>query len=429
MSELTKKNLLDATAGIRPEYIEEAAAPAVKSRPHWVRFAAAAAMLALLLGGMMLLWPDSNPQADHTPFFAIRAYAQDGTEATLDRAGDSSVLVSAESDLFPGKQTYMLEIYLTNTDGSKVNLADYSFYCFHRGKYLEPGDSDEFLSVQFIQEDGIYGYRIIGWCEASDAATISVRNQENLIVYQRDMYVVNNGEYTTRVDSVYNYEAGIPTEKLIDKILAQNFTRMEMLSSSFIVQYSHYANHFGGFWELEQREDAPSLLLQRWLTEMEENKDMLHKYQAMGQTGLVGKMLAEDVFWNGLTEAQRQQIQQFGLRRWLYKPVAFTPFPEKEVFQYEILVDGPNYGSDRLEIHWPGRTDENQSANIVTVWIASVAGMKNPYHGWEITGWFDEPTELTLTVTDKDSAIIRQDVLLITPAEDGYQIDILAQTP
>ena len=223
MSKDAKKILLDATAGIREEYIEDAAAPVAKSHPRWVRFAAAAAVMALLLGGTLLLWPDSSPQAEYTPFFAIRAYAQDGSEATLDRTGDSSVLVSAESDLFPGKQTYMLEIYLTNTDGSKVNLADYSFYCFHRGKYLEPGDSDESLSVQFIQEDGIYGYRIIGWCEASDAATISVRNQENLIVYQRHMYVLNNGEYTTRVDSVYNYEAGIPTEKLIDKILAQNY--------------------------------------------------------------------------------------------------------------------------------------------------------------------------------------------------------------
>ena len=41
MSKDAKKILLDATAGIREEYIEDAAAPAAKSRPLWVRFAAA----------------------------------------------------------------------------------------------------------------------------------------------------------------------------------------------------------------------------------------------------------------------------------------------------------------------------------------------------------------------------------------------------
>lgn len=424
---MTDKNrtqiLLDATEGIREEYIEEAAA-CRRSRPAWVAVAAAAAVLALVMG--LAAWlRDTEPSAGQIPFFAIRAYAQDGSLATLESAGDSSNLAAGESDRFPGKQTYTLEIYLTNEDRSRVDLSDYQFRCFHKGRYLEPGDSDDLLSITLLEENGIYGYRIIGWCEDYDLLDISVRDKDGMILYQKSMRIDYNWQYSTKVFTSYNYDEGLTTEELIAKILdsGQDYSRTELLSSSIVPSYSAYANQYGGFRELEKREDAASLLLQRWLKEMEVKKDMLQYYVSVDNTGLLGNMLAQDVYWDQLSEAERQQIEQVGLRRWFSEPFSF--FPGKKVFQYDIVVDGAHTDYDRLDIDWSGRTDETQREHIITLITMSAAGVQDPYHGWEIIGWFDEPTRMTLTVTNQDGVVIRRDVILITPTEDGYQIDVI----
>jgi hypothetical protein len=60
MNEERKKLLLDATAGIREEYIEEAAAPRPRKQPLWMKLTAAAAVLALVIGGL-LLKPTAGP--------------------------------------------------------------------------------------------------------------------------------------------------------------------------------------------------------------------------------------------------------------------------------------------------------------------------------------------------------------------------------
>lgn len=420
------KALLGATAGIREEYIEEAAAAEVLRKP-WRRVAAIAAVLALVLGGILLYKPAESPEEPVLPLFGIRAYATDGVVTTLESVGDSSDLVSGESELFPGKQTYMLEIYLTNTDRSQVDLTSYRFLCLHEGRYLEPGDSDASLSILLLEEDGIYGYRIIGWCEDDTFLDITVRNAEDVILYQRKMRINYSWGYKTTVYTAYDYALDISTEELIDNILAQDYSRLEVFSSSAVPSYSSYASCYGGFQQLEQREDAASMLLQRWLQEMETKKDKLQYYASVDSTGLLGNMLAQDVYWNRLSEEEIQQIEQFGLRRRYSEPFSF--FPGKDLFKYEIVVDGEHTIYDRLNIDWPGRTDENQREHIMILNTMSAAGMKNPFHGWTITGWFDEPTKMTLTVTDKDGNVIRRDVIVISPIVEGYDIRVLEQFP
>ncbi len=422
------KALLDATAGIREEYIEEAAAAEVL-RKTWRRVAAIAAVLALVIGGMLLYHPGEKPEKPAIPVFGLRAYAEDGVMVKLESVGDSCDLDSGESPLFPGKQTFTLEIYMLHNDGSKVDLKDYKLLCFHRGRIVEPGDSDGYLGVMLLEEGGLYGYRIVGWCEEGDVEylEISVQNKDGVIIYQRNMQIDNAFGYKTTVYTAYDYTIGISTEELIDHILSQDYSRSEMLSSNFPISYGTYAYQYGGFQELELREDAASLLLQRWLQEMEAKKDELQRYPSVDSTGLLGVMLAQDVYWNRLSEEEIQQIEQFGLRRWYREPFSF--FPGKDLFKYEIVVDGEHTIYDRLNIDWPGRTDENQREHVMILNTMSAAGMKNPFHGWTITGWFDEPTKMTLTVTDKDGNVIRRDVIVISPIVEGYDIRVLEQFP
>ena len=420
MKEETKRTLLDATSGIREEFLEEAAT-AKPAKTPWLRVAAIAAVLALVIGGL-LLKPAADPQEPVMPLFGIRAYAQEGVLAKLETVGDSSALVSGKSHLFPGKDTFTLEIYLANEDRSRVDLTDYEFRCFHRGGYLKPGDSDGSLSVTFLDENGVYGYRLTGWCDDFTLMDISVKDEDGLILYQRSMRIDYHEHYTTEIYTAYNYDESISTEKLIDNILAQDYSRMEIFSSDIVIPYSDYANHYGGFWLLEKREDAASLLLQRWLKEMEEKKDKLQYYVSVDQTGLLGTILAQDVHWNRLSEAELEQMAQFGLRRWYKDPLSNSLFPGKRIFSYSLMLDGKEQFNDYLTVEYNGKIVQGKDEHLIIAFSVSSAFVDHPQHGWAIIGWFEEPAILTLTVTDKDGNVIHREVILVTPTEDGYEI-------
>lgn len=425
-SEKRTQLLLDATAGIQEEYIEEAAAKQPSRQPwHWI--AATAAVLALVIGGLLLLRQDEAPDGTVLPLFAVRAYAQGDSLAILESVGDSCNLASGESYLFPGKQTFMLEIYITNLDGSKVNPQKYRLLCRHEGRYLEPGDSDDSLIVMLMEEEGYYGFRIIGWCDNSTVVDITVRDEDDRIIYQRNMWIDYDFGYTTKVYNAYQYVVGVSTETLIDQILSQDYHDVEIFSSNIVPRYSSYADYYGGFRELELREDAPSLLLQRWLEDMETKKDKLQYYVSVDQTGLLGNMLAQDVYWNQLSEAQLKQIEQFGLRRWHSDPLSHSIFPGKRIFSYSLMLDGKEQYEDYLTVEYNGNTVQGKDNHLAIAQSISASFVDNPKHGWAVMGWFDEPTILTLTVRHKDGFVIGQEVILVTPTEDGYQIEVMKQ--
>lgn len=433
MSNASKKILLDATAGIREEYIDEAAVPVPKSRPLWVRFAAAAAALALLLGGGLLLWPDGCPETEYTPFFAIRAYAQDGTEATLDSAGDTAPIAVTQSDLFPGKEVYILDVSLTDTQGNRLDLEDSSFRCFHRGKNLEPGQTDENLSVEWVEEGGFYGYRLIGWCEEHDYIDIIIRDKNDLILHQKTIAITFSEQYRVNMFTSYTYEDGLSTEALIAKLLdtEQSYHHL-FLASSPSAAYSILRSHYGGFKELEQREDAASLLLQRWLKKMEQTDE---RPMCLLYDGYEGLLLAQTAYWRHLTEDEKAQIASYGVSRGLAEPEENWYFPGHRIFSYRLKMGEYNRGCV-LEISYNGKTirsgeelSQNEHFKIRNIYWSQF--VPEDVSGWEIVGWFDEPTEVTLSVYDGEE-LVRRQVLLITPGEDRYdryQIDILEQTP
>ena len=433
MSDQSKKILLDATAGIREEYIEDAAAPAAKSRPLWVRFAAAAAVLALLLGSTLLLWPKNSPSADYTPFFAIRAYAQDGGVTTLHTTGDAVALQQGTSDLFPGKQTYTLDISLTDALGNRPDLEESRFRCRHNGDWLEPGMADDEISISWLEDDDFCGYRIVGWCEEIDLIDVTIIDADSRILHQKELWITFDGQYDVNVLVSYDYEPHLTTEQLIAKLLdtEQAYYRL-FLASSPIAEY-HILRSYGGFVELEQREDAASLLLQRWLKKMEQTE---LRPMSLIYGDYEGLMLAQTVYWRQLTEDEKAQIAAYDVSRGYPEPEENYYFPGHRIFSFDFKMEEHEPRGCTLEISYNGkviRSDkgrvQDEHFHIRNIYWAEI--VPEDISGWAIVGWFDEPTEVTLSVY-KGEELVRQKVMLITPSEDRYdeyQIDILEETP
>lgn len=411
------KTLLDATGDIREEYIEEAAAYQ-RSRPAWVAFAAVAAVLAILLG-VALQRQSTDNSSDPVPFFAIRAYAQDGTKATLESAGDSSDLTAGESDLFPGKEVYTLDISLTNDDGSRVELSDYQFTCFHRGTRLQPGQSDEQISIALLEEDDFYGYRIVGWCETPEYVDIIIRDRSGLILYQKSMMIEFAEEYKVEVYTSYAYEKDISTQALMEKLFdsGQRYSIKTSLASSNYVEYRILRTSCGGFTELEQRSDAASLLLQRWVEHMENAE---HPYLSVEGSGLIGLVLSQDAHWSNLTEEELALIESYGISRRSDWQLPDDVHWERTTYAIYMMDDyQPEYN---LTVDYEDKTQKDEDDYLFISKASMGFGADNHVIGWSIRIWFDEPKVLIFTVTDEENNVIRQERVLFTPTEEGTWI-------
>lgn len=431
------KELSQALSDISDEKIAEAAAvTAVPRKCVWPGLVAAAAVLVILLGAGALLWPGSETPADYLPIFAIRAYAADGMINTLSGAGETSSLSATENDLFPGKQTYTLDVSLTNADGSRLDLTNSTFeFPRYNRELLQPGHSDEHVSIALVDEEGFYGYRIVGWCDKYDFLDITIRDKKGMILHQKTVWVQFSEQYNVTVRTSYTYEEGLSTEELITKLFDtnQDYAAHTMIASSPYVAYSCLVSNCGGFKELEQRSDAASLLLERWLREM---KDSEHKFVSVQGSGRVGLVLSQTPHWRNLTEEERALIESLGYSRGCPEPEENFFFPGHRIFGYELKMEEHEPRGCRLEISYNGITVwpnegpvKDEHFSILNIYGAEV--VPEDIAGWSIVGWFDEPTEITLSVYDGDE-LIRQEVLLVTPGEDRYdeyQIEILKKTP
>lgn len=408
------QTLLDATGGIREEYIEEAAAYR-RSRPVWAAFAAVAAVLAILIGVAVQRQPET-PKIDPIAFFAIRAYAVDGTVATLEKAGDSSDLTAGESDLFPGKKVYTLDISLSNADGSGVDLSNYRFECYHRGNYLEPGESDEYISITWLEEDDFYGYRITGWCEEVEYVDITIRDHSGMIMYQKSMFIKLAEEYSVDVYTAYSYEKDLSTQALIEKLFdtGQRYYINTMAVSTAGERYEILVSQCGGFAELEQRKDAASLLLQRWVLEMEERKNPVSSLDCSGMYGL---LLAQDAHWNNLTEEELAVVESYDLDR--FSETMRDPSVHWERATYAIYMMDDYKPEYNLLVEYEDRAQQKSDYLFVSRCNVGL-GAESRTIGWTIRIDVEEPTVLRFTVVDGEDNIIRQERIVITPTENGY---------
>ena len=423
MSKDAKKILLDATAGIREEYIEDAAAPAAKSRPLWVRFAATAAVLALLLGGL-LLKPESNPGEPVIPILGIRAYATDGEPIVIENIGDRISVQKDTSELFPGKQVYILDVYVESYGLPDTASLDKNFVLWHYGnRYLRPGESDQQLAVQWLtmEKDGVLGYRIIGWCEAQDRLALTIYGEGQKVLYEKEIRIVQVDDgYEMDVRISYTHKEDRTTDELIEVVMHQDYSSHTMLSSSFSQRF--LLNHTG-FRELIERPDAPSKLLALFIRSQGEkgifSLDKIFVGLSADNDWLLNILLTWDEIWEGLTPREQALALGHGCSRLMLDSDSMRF--GKDV-GYLLQITGPDTADEDsvLEVSYNGVTTRKEDDHIRMFQTIGTAEDGRDVYGWAVYVSFKDKTEVTFTVRDQSGNVLQQEKYLVSRVESEY---------
>lgn len=416
-----RKHLLEATQGIREEYIEEAAEN-IRKRPRWAGLVAAAAALVLVVGALLILWP-SEQAGETIPFLAIRVYAANGDTVMLENAGDHVFAKGQTSDLFPGKTVYTLDVSLEGYNGDTADLINGQFRLWHRGRVLKPGESDEYLAVHWLsrEEDGVFGYRITGWCETGDYISLMIYGEDNRILHEKDLRIINDFGYEMQMRISYTYREDRTTDELIDAVMRQDYSGHTMFSSNLD---QRFLRSHTGFQELIQRPDAPSKLLELFVRSANEKGLFPMDAIFVGMSGdndwLLNVLLCWDEIWTGLTQEEQALALGHGCSRWMLDGT----------LRFGRLVGtGVNVKAEKadcdstLEVSYNGITTTAADDHIKILRMIGTGEDNNPTYSWRVILCFTDPTEVTFTVRNKAGEVIEQDVILVTPTGSGYEME------
>ena len=315
MEEKRMKVLMDATGGIRDEFIEEAAVPVRKKRVL-LRVVSAAAVLALLISVISLLQPGNHTES--IPFFAIRAYATDGSVKVLDEVGENVQLQTKKSYLYPGKDVYIIDISLDDYDGDIEDLDLERVWVHHKGRpAVKPGEKRDNMALQWlsVEEDGMFGLRVIGWCEDNDYISLHIWDKDGMVICDKHIRITQDNGYTANVRRSFVYREAMTTDELIDATFKQDYT-IEILVSSGDLR--GLLRNYCGFKVLETRPDAASKMLERY--ERIVNGEEVHTfpvngYESLGieshnNDNLIWQVLKWPEFWKQLTEEEKERYRE-----------------------------------------------------------------------------------------------------------------------
>lgn len=418
--------LLEATSGIREEYIEEAA-QICRRRPRWVGFAAAAAVLALVIGLTVAIWPDMSDSTS-VPLLVIQAHAADGNIVTMENVGDHVFLENQTSDLFPGKTVFTLDVSLEGYNGDRAALANGQFSLFHKGEYLTPGESNAHLSVQWLsrETDGVFGYRITGWCETGDPGeyiSVWLYGEDQQVLHQKELRITNEGGYHIQMRISYTHRDDRTTDELIDVVMRQDYSWHVMLSSDL---RQRFLLNCTGFRELVQRPDAPAKLLELFVRCQNEKGLFPMDGIVVGTSGdndwLLGVMLTWDEIWDRLTPEEQALALGHGCSRWMFdETLRFGRY-----IGTDVIVTADAADSDAtIEVSYNGVTTTTADDHIKILPMIGTGEDKKTTYSWRVIVCFVDPTEVTITVRNKAGDVIEQDVILVTRTENGYKIEVL----
>lgn len=418
------KTLLDATAGIRAEFIEEAAAPQLRKRPLWTKLAAAAAVLALVIGGLLLMKPEPSPGEPAVPIFGIRAYAADGKAVPFENIGDRLSVQMDTSDIFPGKQVYVLDVYLEGYNLPNTAPLDDKLIIYHKGnRFLKPGQSDQWMAVQWLtmDTDGVLGYRIIGWCDEQDWLALKIYGEDQKVLYEKEIHIVYADDgYEMDVRISYAYKEGRTTDELIELVMRQDYFTQIMFSSD--LQQRGLRRHTG-FQELIERPDAPSKLLALFIRSQHEKGIFALDKIFIGMSGdndwLLNVMLTWDEIWEGLTPREQALALGHGCSRLMFDDDSMRF--GKDV-GYLLQITGPDTADENsfLEVSYNGITTRKEDDHIRFFPTIGTDEDGREVYGWAVYVCFKDKTEVTFTVRDRTGKILRQEKYLVSRVESEY---------
>lgn len=415
--------MLEATSGIREDYIEEAANTKI-TLPRWVGITAAAAVLVLVIGLTVAIWPGVSDSTS-VPLLVIQAHAADGNTATLENVGDHVFLEDQTSDLFPGKTVYTLDVSLEGYNGDRDALTDGQFSLFHKGKYLTPGETDAYLSVQWLsrETDGVFGYRITGWCETMDYISVWLYGEDRQVLHQKELRITNEGGYQMQMRISYTHRDDRTTDELIDVVMRQDYSWHVMLSSDL---RQRFLLNNTGFRELVQRPDAPAKLLELFVRCQNEEGLFPMDGIIVGMSGdndwLLGAMLTWDEIWNRLTPEEQALALGHGCSRWMFdETLRFGKYIGTDVI---VTADAADSGAT-IEVSYNGVTTTTADDHIKILPMIGTGEDQKPIYSWRVIVCFEDPTEVTFIVRNKAGDVIEQDVILVTRTENSYEIEVL----
>ena len=226
-------------------------------------------------------------------------------------------------------------------------------------------------------------------------------------------------------------EEKLTTKQLVEKLLDPK--RSDGVNwERYTSPYQYHAELVAdcpGVAELLKRPDAASVLLQRWLHQMEvlgcrltkclfqrqghEHREWVSKWfrNEIANFGVAGLLLAQQAYWQQLTPQEIEQIAAYGVVCPNSKYDSSTSFPEKVVFCYDV------YGTEgTLMAEYDGHVvcDKDEHLQI-----------RSTGEGRTVVGWFDVPTEILISVKNGEETI-KWERIRVTPEEDNdYWIDVV----
>lgn len=434
MNEERKKLLLDATAGIREEYIEEAATAKPVKTP-WLRVAAIAAVLAIVIGGLLFYKPAENVGEPVIPIFGLRAYAANGEPIYIENIGDRVSAKNLTSDLFPGRQVYMLDVYLEGYNLPNTAPLDDKLTINHKGtRYLKPGESDEWLSVQWLtmDRDGVIGYRLVGWCDGMDQIALCIRGEDGRILYEKEIRIHSAEEgYEIDVRISYSYRDNRTTDELIELVMHQDYSTQVMFSSD--LQQRGLRSHTG-FQELVKRPDAPSKLLALFIRSQHEKGIFALDKIFIGMSGdndwLLNILLTWDEVWEGLTPREQALALGHGCSRLMFDYES-KRFGNDLGVLLQISAPDTADADSILEVSYNGITTTKEDDHIRMFPTIGTDENGSEIYGWAVCVCFKDKTEVTFTVRDGAGNILQQEIYLVSRIEyqGGAHYEIEKLTP
>ena len=434
MNEERKKLLLDATAGIREEYIEEAATAKPVKTP-WLRVAAIAAVLALVIGGLLLYKPAQHSGEPVIPIFGLRAYAANGEPIYIENIGDRVSAKNLTSDLFPGKQVYVLDVYLDGYNLPNTAPLDDKLVIYHKeNRFLEPGESDEWLAVQWLtmEKDGVLGYRLIGWCDNQDQIALRIYGEDHKILYEKEIrigYAEDGYEMDVRIS--YSYKDNRTTDELIDLVMHQDYSRHTIFSSDLSQRFllSHT-----GFRELIERPDAPSKLLALFIRSQHEkgifSLDKIFVGMSADNDWLLNILLTWDEVWEGLTPREQALALGHGCSR-LMLDYDSKRFGNDVGVLLQISAPDTADADSILEVSYHGISTTREDDHVRIFPTIGTDENGSEIYGWAVCVCFREKTEVTFTVRDGNGNALQQEKYLVSRIQDagGWHYEIEKLTP
>lgn len=315
---------------------------------------------------------------------------------------------------------YHFDVLFLDEAGNTMVMPEHT----HRINGLEPGQSNDRLTTELIEENGqVIGYRITTENESA-YIEITVKDENDQFIHQMTLWIRDDEAREMLVMYAYNFEPDIPTGELIDKVLSQHMGASLYSLSSSELYYPVLVDYQGGYAELEKRADTAVELLERY--ERIKNGESLYPSAIEGfpDTDSSVEFLLSEHYIEKLTEKQLERLFEIDPEMTVNEPTTEPAVYRETAFIYELpLCD------TLLAFQQGGYTaSANYDAEDITEFDFYIAKLidsdgKEKY-GYRFEGVAVNNAEFLITILDKNDFLVLRQTVRVACTDDGYEIHV-----